>query len=119
MSPWQSAKLPRIAKEDFSAEFVARSPASKTCTWPSRPPAMTSDSASLPRLEDEWQQVVDDGLGDQDITVSDVGAREVGKGQANLRVRHRPLGSRRGKVPDGAGAPHLDRRVALGRDRCR
>ena len=66
VSPWQSAKLQRIVKGDFSPQFALRS-RSRTCGSPSR---QRDDAfAALDRLADEWQQAVDQGLGDQDLTV--------------------------------------------------
>jgi 3-hydroxyisobutyrate dehydrogenase len=67
VSPWQAAKLQRIAQGDFSAQF-ALSLALKDVR-------LALDAASDDRfralacLADEWQEVVDRGLGDQDITV--------------------------------------------------
>jgi 3-hydroxyisobutyrate dehydrogenase len=46
MSSWQAAKMERIGNGDFSAQFAA-----------------------LAGLADEWQQAVDQGLGDMDLTV--------------------------------------------------
>ena len=66
MSPWQSAKLQRIAKGDFSAQF-ALSLALKDVHLALQ--AADNRLAPLACLADEWQQVVDHGLGDQDLTV--------------------------------------------------
>jgi 3-hydroxyisobutyrate dehydrogenase len=66
MSPWQAAKLQRIAKGDFSAQF-ALSLALKDVHLALR--AADNRLAVLACLADEWQQVVDHGLGDQDLTV--------------------------------------------------
>jgi 3-hydroxyisobutyrate dehydrogenase len=66
MSPWQSAKLQRIAKGDFSAQF-ALSLALKDVHLALQ--AADNRLAVLACLADEWQQVVDRGLGDQDLTV--------------------------------------------------
>jgi 3-hydroxyisobutyrate dehydrogenase len=66
MSPWQSAKLQRIANGDFSAQF-ALSLALKDVHLALR--AADNRLAVLACLADEWQQVVDHGLGDQDLTV--------------------------------------------------
>src|SRR5256714_2869820 len=66
MSPWQSAKLQRIAKGDFSAQF-ALSLALKDVHLALQ--AADNRLAALACLADEWQQVVDRGLGDQDLTV--------------------------------------------------
>jgi 3-hydroxyisobutyrate dehydrogenase len=67
VSPWQAAKLHRIAKGDFSAQF-SLSLALKDV----RLALQTADGdrfAALAGLADEWQQAVDQGLGDQDLTV--------------------------------------------------
>jgi 3-hydroxyisobutyrate dehydrogenase len=66
MSPWQAAKLQRIAKGDFSAQF-ALSLALKDVHLAVQ--AADNRLAALACLADEWQQVVDHGLGDQDLTV--------------------------------------------------
>jgi 3-hydroxyisobutyrate dehydrogenase len=66
MSPWQSAKLQRIAKGDFSAQF-ALSLALKDVHLALQ--AADNRLAVLACLADEWQQRVDRGLGDQDLTV--------------------------------------------------
>jgi 3-hydroxyisobutyrate dehydrogenase len=67
VSPWQAAKLERIAQGDFSAQF-ALSLALKDVhlvledVGRQRFPALAS-------LADEWQGVVDLGFGDDDLTV--------------------------------------------------
>jgi len=67
VSPWQAAKLARIAKGDFSTQF-ALSLALKDVhlvlgeAGRERYPAFAS-------LADEWQSVVDTGVGDSDLTV--------------------------------------------------
>ncbi len=67
VSAWQAAKLPRIAQGDFSAQF-ALSLALKDVhlalkdVGRERFPALAS-------LADEWQTVVDQGLGESDLTV--------------------------------------------------
>jgi 3-hydroxyisobutyrate dehydrogenase len=66
MSPWQAAKLQRIAKGDFSAQF-ALSLALKDVHLALQ--AAGNRLAVLACLAGEWQQVVDHGLGDQDLTV--------------------------------------------------
>jgi 3-hydroxyisobutyrate dehydrogenase len=67
VSAWQAAKLQRLAKGDFSAQF-ALSLALKDVRLALR---ATGDDrfAALACLADEWQQVVDQGLGDRDLTV--------------------------------------------------
>ena len=67
VSPWQAAKLQRIVKGDFSPQF-ALSLALKDVHLALE--AADEDLfAALGCLADEWQQVVDEGLGDQDLTV--------------------------------------------------
>jgi 3-hydroxyisobutyrate dehydrogenase len=67
VSPWQAAKLERIAKDDFSPQF-ALSLALKDVHLALE--AATDDRlAALGGLADEWQRAVDQGLGNQDITV--------------------------------------------------
>ena len=67
VSPWQAAKLPRIAKGEFSAQF-ALALALKDVHLALR--AADEDAfVALGCLADEWQQVVDQGLGDQDVTI--------------------------------------------------
>jgi 3-hydroxyisobutyrate dehydrogenase len=67
VSPWQAAKLQRIAKGEFSSQF-ALSLALKDVRLALQ--AANDDRFSaLASLADEWQQAVDDGLGDQDLTV--------------------------------------------------
>jgi 3-hydroxyisobutyrate dehydrogenase len=67
VSPWQAAKLQRIAKDDYSTQF-GLSLALKDVHLALQ--AADDDRfAALASLADEWQQAVDDGLGDQDLTV--------------------------------------------------
>jgi 3-hydroxyisobutyrate dehydrogenase len=67
VSPWQAAKLQRIAQDEFSPQF-ALSLALKDVHLALQ--ASGDDRfAVLACLADEWQQVVDDGLGDQDLAV--------------------------------------------------
>jgi 3-hydroxyisobutyrate dehydrogenase len=67
VSPWQLAKLQRILKGDFSPQFPL-SLALKDVHL-ALEAADEESFAALARLADEWQQVVDRGLGDQDLTV--------------------------------------------------
>jgi 3-hydroxyisobutyrate dehydrogenase len=67
LSPWQSAKLQRVAKDDFSAQF-ALSLALKDVHL-ALEAADDDRFAVLASLADEWQQVVDHGFGDEDVTV--------------------------------------------------
>ncbi|HZA78969.1 MAG TPA: NAD(P)-dependent oxidoreductase [Acidimicrobiales bacterium] len=66
VSPWQAAKLQRIVRDEFSAQF-ALSLALKDVHLALQ--ASEDRFAALACLADEWQQVVDDGAGDQDLTV--------------------------------------------------
>jgi 3-hydroxyisobutyrate dehydrogenase len=67
VSSWQAAKLQRIARGEFSAQF-ALSLALKDVRLALQ--AADGDRfAALACLADEWQQAVDQGLGDQDLTV--------------------------------------------------
>jgi 3-hydroxyisobutyrate dehydrogenase len=67
VSPWQAAKLQRIAEGEFSPQF-ALSLALKDVHLA----LQAAGDARLPVLAclaDEWQQAVDQGLGEQDLTV--------------------------------------------------
>jgi 3-hydroxyisobutyrate dehydrogenase len=67
VSPWQAAKLQRIAEGEFSPQF-ALSLAVKDVRLALQ--AADDDRfAALSSLADEWQHVVDEGLGHQDLTV--------------------------------------------------
>ena len=67
VSPWQAAKLQRILEGDFSPQF----PLSLALKDVHLALEAAGDDrlATLARLADEWQQGVDQGLGDQDLTV--------------------------------------------------
>jgi 3-hydroxyisobutyrate dehydrogenase len=67
VSPWQAAKLRRILHGDFSPQF-ALSLALKDVHL-ALDAAGDQPLAALGCLADEWQQAVDQGLGDQDVTV--------------------------------------------------
>jgi 3-hydroxyisobutyrate dehydrogenase len=67
LSPWQAAKLQRIAKGELSTQF-ALSLAFKDVRL-ALPAADDDRFAVLAYVADEWQPVVDHGLGDQDVTV--------------------------------------------------
>jgi len=67
VSPWQAAKLQRIANGEFSAQF-ALSLALKDVRLALQA-AGEDRLAALGCLADEWQQAADQGLGDQDLTV--------------------------------------------------
>jgi 3-hydroxyisobutyrate dehydrogenase len=67
VSPWQAAKLRRIVEGDFSPQF----PLSLALKDVHLALAAAGEDrfAALACLADEWQHVVDQGLGDQDLTV--------------------------------------------------
>jgi 3-hydroxyisobutyrate dehydrogenase len=67
VSPWQAAKLQRVLKDDFSAQF-ALSLALKDVHL-ALEAADEDRLVALGCLADEWQLAVDQGLGDQDLTV--------------------------------------------------
>jgi 3-hydroxyisobutyrate dehydrogenase len=67
VSPWQAAKLQRIAEDEYSPQF-ALSLALKDVHLALQ--AADDDGfVALASVADEWQQAVDKGLGDQDLTV--------------------------------------------------
>jgi 3-hydroxyisobutyrate dehydrogenase len=67
VSPWQAAKLQRIRAGDFSPQF----PLSLALKDVRLALDVADDDrfAALASLADEWQRVVDQGLGDEDLTV--------------------------------------------------
>jgi 3-hydroxyisobutyrate dehydrogenase len=67
VSPWQAAKLARIATGEFSAQF-ALSLALKDVRL-ALEAAGGGGLVALGCLAEEWQQAVDAGLGGQDLTV--------------------------------------------------
>lgn len=67
VSPWQAAKLQRILAGDFSAQF-SLSLALKDVHL-ALEAADGDQLGALGALAEEWQRVVDNGLGDQDLTV--------------------------------------------------
>ncbi len=67
VSAWQAAKLQRILRGDFSPQF-ALSLALKDVHL-ALAAAGDGRFAALQKLADEWQNAVDQGLGDQDLTV--------------------------------------------------
>jgi 3-hydroxyisobutyrate dehydrogenase len=67
VSPWQAAKLQRIVKDDFSAQF-ALALALKDVHL-ALEAADEDRFAALGCLANEWQRAVDQELGDQDVTV--------------------------------------------------
>jgi 3-hydroxyisobutyrate dehydrogenase len=67
VSSWQAAKLQRIVKGEFSAQFPL-SLALKDVRL-ALEAAGDDRFAALACLADEWQQVVDQGLGHEDLTV--------------------------------------------------
>jgi 3-hydroxyisobutyrate dehydrogenase len=66
ISPWQEAKLHRIAEGEFSAQF-ALSLALKDVRLAEE--AADGRLGALACLADEWQHVVDLGFGHEDLTV--------------------------------------------------
>jgi 3-hydroxyisobutyrate dehydrogenase len=66
VSPWQEAKLKRIAGGEFSAQF-ALSLALKDVRLAEE--AADGRLAVLASVADEWQRTVDQGLGHEDVTV--------------------------------------------------
>ncbi|HUZ42885.1 MAG TPA: NAD(P)-dependent oxidoreductase [Acidimicrobiales bacterium] len=67
LSPWQAAKLSRMAADDYTAQF-ALSLALKDVRL-ALEAADTDHFNSLSSLADEWQRAVDAGFGDEDLTV--------------------------------------------------
>jgi 3-hydroxyisobutyrate dehydrogenase len=67
VSPWQAAKLQRIVQGEFSPQF-ALSLALKDVHL-ALAAADGHPFKALGCVADEWQRVVDQGLGDQDLTV--------------------------------------------------
>ena len=67
VSPWQAAKLERIVHNDFSVQF-ALALALKDVHL-ALEAAGDNRFRALASLADEWEQVVDLGLGDRDLTV--------------------------------------------------
>jgi 3-hydroxyisobutyrate dehydrogenase len=67
VSPWQAAKLQRIVKDDFSAQF-ALTLALKDVHL-ALEAAGDDRFAALDSLADEWQHVVELGFGGEDVTV--------------------------------------------------
>ena len=67
VSPWQASKLQRIVQGDYSAQF-ALSLALKDVRL-ALEAADAGRFAALGGLAEEWQRVVEQGLGDQDLTV--------------------------------------------------
>jgi 3-hydroxyisobutyrate dehydrogenase len=77
VSAWQAAKLQRIAEDDFSAQF-ALSLALKDVRLALQA-AGDDRFAALACLADEWQQAVDQGLGDRDLTVVTLALQRQGR----------------------------------------
>ena len=67
VSPWQAAKLERIAKDDYSPQF-ALALALKDVHL-ALEEAGGERFRALASLADEWQQAMDQGLGGEDLTV--------------------------------------------------
>jgi 3-hydroxyisobutyrate dehydrogenase len=66
-SPWQTAKLQRILEDDFSPQFPLALALKDVHL--ALEAADEDRFVALSCLADEWQQVVDQGLGGQDLTV--------------------------------------------------
>jgi 3-hydroxyisobutyrate dehydrogenase len=67
VSPWQAGKLQRILERDFSPQFPLALALKDVHL--ALEAADENRFAALARLADEWQAVVDQGLGDQDLTI--------------------------------------------------
>ena len=67
VSPWQAAKLQRLTKGEYSAQFALHLALKDVHL--ALQAAGNDRFAVLACLADEWQQAVDQGLGDQDLTV--------------------------------------------------
>jgi 3-hydroxyisobutyrate dehydrogenase len=67
VSPWQAAKLARVAKGEFSAQFALLLALKDVHL--ALEAAGADRFAALTGLAFEWQRVVDDGFGNQDLTV--------------------------------------------------
>jgi 3-hydroxyisobutyrate dehydrogenase len=85
VSPWQEAKLARVAHREFSAEF-ALSLALKDARL-ALEAADDGSFGALAGLADEWQLAVDDGLGDLDLTVVTRALEQSTPTQLRTRVR--------------------------------
>jgi 3-hydroxyisobutyrate dehydrogenase len=77
VSPWQYAKLQRITQGDFSVQF-ALSLALKDVNLAIEA-AGDERFQTLRSLADEWQAVVDLGLGDSDLTIVTKGLKSIGR----------------------------------------
>jgi 3-hydroxyisobutyrate dehydrogenase len=78
VSPWQAAKLQRIAQGDFSVQF-ALSLALKDVHL-ALEAAVDDRFRALACLADEWQEVVERGLGERDLSVVTRALEEEGGG---------------------------------------
>lgn len=67
VSSWQAAKLQRIVNGDFSAQFALKLALKDVHL--ALEAADENRFAALACLADEWQRVVEQGFGDQDLTV--------------------------------------------------
>jgi len=67
VSPWESAKFDRIAHDDFSPQLALRLALKDVHLALDVVDAQQFEA--LAGLAHEWERVVDDGLGDQDLTV--------------------------------------------------
>ena len=94
VAPWQAAKLQRMADGEFSAQF-ALSLALKDVHLALQA-AGDGRFAVLACLADEWQQAVDQGLGEQDLTVVTrvIGLPDPALSPRDRRAEARPPGRR-------------------------
>jgi 3-hydroxyisobutyrate dehydrogenase len=67
VSPWESAKFERIARDDYSPQFALQLALKDVHLALEAVDA--AEFEALAGLAREWERVVDDGLGDQDLTV--------------------------------------------------
>jgi 3-hydroxyisobutyrate dehydrogenase len=67
LSPWEAGKFRRIEADDYSPEFPLRLALKDVLL--ALGGGGTDQFAVLAALAREWQQIVDDGLGDEDVTV--------------------------------------------------
>jgi 3-hydroxyisobutyrate dehydrogenase len=67
VSPWESAKFRRIQEDEFSAEFALALALKDVRLALSE--AGPNHFRVLAALADEWTEIVDQGFGDEDVTV--------------------------------------------------
>jgi len=99
VSTWQAAKLQRIAEDEYSPQF-ALSLALKDVHLALQ--AADDDRfIALASVADEWQQAVDDGLGDQDLTVMTLALEQ----QGGTARRERAVDDREHPDQSSSGPP--------------